>query len=147
MVNQKYVIVQTYLKDASFENPLFLDLAQKTSAGEKPEVKFNLEVHARAGNDRHFEVTISITLGVVSQEKEYVKCDLKFAALVKVDNEEGEERILFVDVPHQVYPDLRPFVAQIFQMGGVNTSFKLPIIDFEKIFEDRKKNEQEQKAN
>lgn len=137
METKKFAILQTYFKDVSYESPYFLDLVNKTQSGKKPEVKFHLELQAFKGENNHFEVVMTVNINIDIQEKTYIKVELKYASLVQVFGEEVDEQAVFVEAPAQVYPELRPFVTHLLQMGGATTGFRLPVIDFAQLYKDR----------
>ncbi|MCY4413773.1 MAG: protein-export chaperone SecB [Alphaproteobacteria bacterium] len=131
-----YTIAQTFVKDVSFENPLYVDLLVQAQK-HKPEVNFNLEIKIHQAGEDRFEVAIIVKVNVTFDKKSYVRSEITYAALVMLADTDKQEHILFVDVPHQIYPDLRPLVSQLFLAAGAASSFKLPIVDFASLYERR----------
>lgn len=132
----KFSIVQTYVKDVSFENPFFLDLMHK-SQEEKPDIKFNLEIKINQGDEKRFEVLLVVKIDVVLSERAYIQSEIVFAALTEIVDLEQKETILFVDVPHQIYPEMRPIFAQLFSAAGSSMPLKLPMVDFQSLYQRR----------
>lgn len=139
----KYTIAQTYVKDVSFENPFFLDMMNKVQE-EKPDIKFNLEVKVNQGDAVRFEVVIIVKLDVIIAEKAYIQSEIVYAALVQLAEGVDQQEVLFVDIPHQIYPEIRPLVSQLFQLASAMSAFKLPIVDFKSLYERRLKERAEE---
>ena len=132
----KYAIAQTYVKDVSFENPFFIDLMNKTQES-KPDIRFNLEVKINQGDEEHYEVVLIVKVDVVVNEKAYIQSEVTFAALAKVAEGVEKTEVLFVDIPHQIYPEVRPIMTHLFSMASALSAFKLPIVDFRSLYEKR----------
>ena len=129
----KFMIAQAYVKDVSFENPFFLEMMKKSQES-KPDIKFNLEVKVNQGDDAHFEVVLIVKLEVIIAEKSYIQSEIVYGALAQLSEGVNQQEVLFVDVPHQIYPEIRPLVSQLFQLASVLSAFKLPIVDFRSLY-------------
>ena len=132
----KYTIAQTFVKDVSFENPFFLDMMNKVQE-EKPDIKFNLEVKVNQGDPVRFEVILIVKIDVIIAGKAYIQSEIVYAALVQLAEGVNQQELLFVDIPHQIYPEIRPLVSQLFQLASAMSAFKLPIVDFRSLYERR----------
>lgn len=106
-----------YVKDLSFENP---NAPQVYVEPGEPKVDFRLNVGNRKIDDEHWEVTLSVTATVTSQEKTVFITEVEHAGLFQLKNIPSEhmERVVGVECPTLLFPFTRQIVAQATIDGG-----------------------------
>ncbi|NTU59522.1 MAG: protein-export chaperone SecB [Deltaproteobacteria bacterium] len=106
-----------YVKDLSFENP---SAPQVYAEPGEPKVDFRLNVSNRTVDDEHWEVAISVTANVTSQEKTVFIVEVEHAGLFQLRNIPAEhmDRVLGVECPALLFPFTRQIVAQATIDGG-----------------------------
>ena len=144
----KFVIAHAYVKDVSFENPYFLDLMNQSKEG-KPDIRFNFEIKINQGDEQHFEVVLIVKLDLLINDKSYIKTEVVYGALAQVEDGPHKEEALFVDIPHQIYPEVRPVITHLFAQASALPAFKIPIVDFRALYQKRlaEREEEQKKQN
>ena len=106
-----------YTKDLSFENPNAP--AVYIQAGE-PKVDFRLSLGNRKIDDENWEVSLSVTATVTSQEKTVFIAEIEHAGLFHLKNIPAEhlDRVLAVECATLLFPFTRQIVAQTTIDGG-----------------------------
>ena len=127
-----YKIVTKYIKDISFKIP-------------KAKTYYLLEK-----NINNYRVKIDIkskkinesVLEIGGKEADDFKISLVFSSLINFEGKIDEsklEKIILIEIPTSIYPDLKKITSFLFQNSGFKT-FDLPEMDFNKLYEDKKKN-------
>lgn len=106
-----------YTKDLSFENP---NAPEVFIQPQEPKVDFRLSLGNRKIDDEHWEVALSVTATVTSQEKTVFITEIEHAGLFQLKNIPAEhlERVLAVECPTLLFPFTRQIVAQATIDGG-----------------------------
>jgi preprotein translocase subunit SecB len=118
--NSPIVIHAQYTKDFSFENP---HAPQSFRGQGNPEMDMNIELEVQKiedpENDNLFEVTLKVDASAKRTEQTLFLVELSYSALVTLNVEEKMRHpMLFVEVPHTIFPYARQIIADATQSGG-----------------------------
>ena len=145
------VIHAQYMKDLSFENPH----APKTfrGQGENPDMDMNIEINVQKIDDENkkdlYEVSLIISASAKRTDQTLFIVELTYAALVSLNIEEKHHHpLLFVEVPHTIFPYARQIIADSTQSGGYIPLLLNPV-DFKSMYMQRfaNKNDQDKTIN
>ena len=133
-----YKIVSKYIKDLSFQIPgaksyillekniknyrVKVDVTSKKLRENIIEIDTNLYFEPKDKNKDNFKISILLS-SIVNYEK-------------KIEDKELE-KIVLIEVPTAVYPDIKKIVSLLFEKSGFK-KFNLPEIDFQKLYETKK---------
>lgn len=134
--NSPIIIHAQYTKDLSFENPH----APQSFRGQggNPEMDMNIEIEVQKiedeENDHLFEVTLKVDASAKRGEQTLFLIELSYAALVTLNVEEKlQHPMLFVEVPHTIFPYARQIIADSTQSGGYIPLLLNPV-DFKSMY-------------
>ena len=130
-----------YLKDLSFENPNPLDAF--TKAGEKPDIKVNVNTAARKLPDNAFEVILDIKTEAKKKDKISFIAEVSYAGIFTLNKvpQEHEKPLLLIEAPRMLFPFARNVLAETTRDGGYPPLMLNPI-DFAALYQ---KNEEKEK--
>ena len=130
-----------YIKDLSFENP-FAPEVFITPQKSEPKVELNLNLNNKKIDEDHWEVTLHITVKVVSKDddKAMFILEVEHAAVFLMKNIPTEhlDMVLKVDCPTLLFPFTRQIVSQVSIDGGFSP-FLMEPINFMALFQNAKK--------
>lgn len=135
-------VLAQYVKDFSFENPT-PTLSLRPSP-DKPEIDVNIALDAGKIEGQEdpdlYEVALTLKIRSNRAGKTLFILELTQAALVSLSGapESGIRRILYVDVPHLLFPFARQKVADTVQSGGFPPLLLNPV-DFSAMYHDAAK--------
>lgn len=134
--NTPVVIHAQYLKDLSFENPNAPTTFQ--GQGSNPEMDMNIEIDVNKledeNNNELYEVALTINASAKRQDQTLFLVELNYAALVSLNVEEKHHHpLLFVEVPHTIFPYARQIIADSTQSGGYIPLLLNPV-DFKSMY-------------
>jgi preprotein translocase subunit SecB len=129
------VIHAQYTKDLSFENP---HAPQSFRGQGNPEMDMGIELEVQKiedpENNRLFEVTIKVNAEAKRTDQTLFLVELSYAALVTINVEEKlQHPLLFVEVPHTIFPYARQIIADSTQSGGYIPLLLNPV-DFKSMY-------------
>lgn len=145
--NSPIVIHAQYTKDLSFENP---HAPQSFRGQGNPEMDMNIELEVQKiedpENNSLFEVTIKVNAEAKRGDQALFIVELSYAALVTVNAEEKHQHaLLFVEVPHTIFPYARQIIADSTQSGGYIPLLLNPV-DFKSMYMQRFANQKSDEA-
>ncbi len=86
------------------------------------------------------EIDTNLYFEPKDKDKDNFKISILFSSLInyekKIDGKELE-KIVLIEVPTAVYPDIKKIVSLLFEKSGFK-EFNLPEIDFQKLYEIKK---------
>jgi len=137
-----YKIVSKYIKDISFEIPsaeifTFLDkeISQYT-------VKCDIKSNRFKKNIIEVSTILKLIPGVNLKRK--ILAEINMSALVQLEGDlndkEGLEKIILVDVPSDIYPFLYETFIFLFSKSGIENINIEKNVDFKKLYQENKKN-------
>ena len=133
-----YKIVSKYIKDLSFQIPgaksyillekniknyrVKVDVTSKKLRENIIEIDTNLYFEPKDKNKDNFKISILLS-SIVNYEK-------------KIEDKELE-KIVLIEVPTAVYPDIKKIISLLFENSGFK-EFNLPEMNFQKLYETKK---------
>ena len=135
-----YKIVSKYIKDLSFKIPG----AKSHFLLEKNIRNYRVKIDVTSKKLKESIIEIDTNLYFEPKDKDKDKDNFKisilFSSLInyekKIDGKELE-KIVLIEVPTAVYPDIKKIVSLLFEKSGFK-EFNLPEIDFQKLYETKK---------
>ena len=135
-----YKIVAQYYKDISFEIP-----DAKTALLLEKDIKnyrFVCAINSEKVKENIIEVSVNLKLSPVDKNAEkiiYVSVNL--ASLITIEAKvakEELEKIILIEIPTRIYPNLRSMVVLLFEKSGYKKINIHEKIDFLKLYEQKK---------
>ena len=136
-----YKIISKYIKDISFEIPntqAFVMLEKEIS-----NYALNFDIKSNSYKKNICEVNTLLKITPNQDVKHKILAEITCAALVSVeknfDNKKELEKIILIKVPTEVYPTLYQTFVYLFQQAGIKNIQIDQKVDFEKLYNERKK--------
>ena len=134
-----YKIIGKYIKELKFNipNPKTFFLLTKDIEN----YKINVDINSTQVKQNIIEVLTSLKLS--SDRNDFEKIDTKiiFSVIVELNNsklaKEEIEKIVLIDVPSEVYPELRRIFVFLFENSGFKDVKINETVDFEKLYKMR----------
>ena len=135
-----YKIVAQYYKDISFEIP-----DAKTALLLEKDIKnyrFVCDINSEKVKENIIEVSVNLKLSPIDKSAEktiYVSVNL--ASLITIEAKvakEELEKIILIEIPTRIYPNLRSMVVILFEKSGYKKINIHEKIDFLKLYEQKK---------
>ena len=138
-----YKIVTKYIKDVSFE----ISDARTYFLLEKNIKNFNLVCNINSKNLKENIIQVDVNFRLASKDENLAKnfhVSVEHTSIIQMDQKIGKEeleKIILIEVPSEVYPDITNILVFLFQKSGFNKVNFDEKIDFRKLYENRKKNQ------
>jgi len=135
-----YKIISKFIKDVSFEIPN----AQSFVMLEK-EIKnysLNFDIKSTPYKDNILEVNTTLKMIPNQDVKHKILGEITGACLVSIDKDIDKsnlEKIVLIKVPQEVYPTLYETFVFLFKQAGIKSIQINKEVDFQKLFDARKK--------
>ena len=135
-----YKIVAQYYKDISFEIPdaktaLLLDKDIRN-------YRFVCDINSEKVKENIIEVCVNLKLSPIKKsENRIIYVSVNLASLIQIEEKiakEELEKIILIEVPTEIYPNLRNMVVLLFEKSGYKKISINEKIDFLKLYEDKK---------
>jgi len=136
-----YKIISKYIKDISFEIPN----AQSFVMLEKEIQNYSLNFDIKSKPFKNNIIEVNTTLKMVPSQdvKNKILGEITGASLVSIDQDFKDkneiERIILIKVPQEMYPILYETFVFLFKQSGIKNIQINKEVDFQKLFESRKK--------
>tara|TARA_B100001123_G_C15140209_1_gene959192 strand:+ start:489 stop:905 length:417 start_codon:yes stop_codon:yes gene_type:complete len=136
-----YKIISKFIKDISFEIPN----AQAFVMLEKEISNYNLNFDIRSNPFKDNIIEVNTILRIVPNEnvKHKILSEINFSALVSIDqnikDKKELEKIILIKIPTEVYPSLYETFVYLFSQAGIKNIEIHKEVDFEKLYNERKK--------
>ena len=135
-----YKIIGKYIKELKFNipNPKTFFLLTKDIEN----YKINVDINSTQVKQNIIEVLTSLKLS--SDRNDFEKIDTKiiFSVIVELNNsklaKEEIEKIVLIDVPSEVYPELRRIFVFLFENSGFKNVKISETVDFEKLYKTKR---------
>ena len=133
-------IIGKYIKELKFNipNPKTFFLLAKDIAN----YKINIDIKSVQVKQNIIEVLTSLKLSTVKDDVDKIDTKIIFSTIVQFNNEnlakEEMEKIILVDVPLKIYPELRQIFVFLFENSGFKDIKINKTVDFEKLYKMRK---------
>ena len=136
-----YKIISKYIKDISFEIPntqAFVMLEKEIS-----NYGLNFDIKSNSHKKNICEVNTLLRITPNQDVKHKILAEITCAALVSIeknfDNKKELAKIVLIKVPTEVYPTLYQTFVFLFQQAGIKNIQIDKKVDFEKLYNERKK--------
>jgi preprotein translocase subunit SecB len=133
-----YKIVSKYIKDLSFKIPGAKShfLLEKNIKN----YRIKIDVTSKKLKENIIEIDTNLYFEPKDKDKDDFKISILFSSLInyekKIDDKELE-KIVLIEVPTAVYPDIKKIVSLLFDNSGFK-EFNLPEMNFQKLYEAKK---------
>ena len=135
-----YKITGKYIKELNFNipNPKTFFLLSKDIAN----YKINIDIKSSQAKQNIIEVLTSLNLSPTRDDFETINTKIIFSTIVELENKqlskEEMEKIILIEVPSKIYPELRKIFIFLFENSGFKDVKISKIVDFEKLYKMRK---------
>ena len=132
-------IIGKYIKELKFNipNPKTFFLLSKDIAN----YKINIDIKSVQVKQNIIEVLTSLQLSPIKNDFEKIETKIIFSSIVEFKNEslakEKMEKIILIDIPSQIYPQLRQIFIFLFENSGYKDIKISENVDFEKLYKMR----------
>tara|TARA_Y200000002_G_C22647241_1_gene649653 strand:+ start:316 stop:735 length:420 start_codon:yes stop_codon:yes gene_type:complete len=131
-----YKIIGKYIKKLNFEipNPKTFFLLSKNISN----YKINIDIKSSQIKEKIIE--IQITLGLIPNEGNFDKISIKivYSSLIEIEKNNNKkeeiEKIILIDVPTKVYPEIRRIFIFMFENSGFKDIKISENVDFQKLY-------------
>ena len=133
-----YKIVSKYIKDLSFKIPGAKSyfLLEKNIKN----YRVKIDVASKKLKENIIEIDTNLYFEPKDRDRDNFKISILFSSLInyekKIDGKELE-KIVLIEVPTTVYPDIKKIVSSLFEKSGFK-EFDLPEMNFQKLYETKK---------
>ena len=135
-----YKIIGKYIKELNFNipNPKTFFLLSKDIAN----YKINIDIKSSKTKQNIIEVLTSLGLSPTKGDFETIKTKIVFSTIVELENNklsiEEMEKIILIEVPSKIYPELRKIFVFLFEKSGFKDIKISETVDFETLYRNRK---------
>ena len=135
-----YKIIGRYIRELKFNipNPKTFFLLSKDISN----YKINIDIKSSQVKQNIIEVISTLALNPVKEDFEKIDTKIVYSTIVELDNEKTKkeeiEKIILIDVPSKIYPELRQIFVFLFENSGFKDVQINEIVDFEKLYKLRK---------
>ena len=135
-----YKIIGKYIKDLNFDIPnskTFFLLSKDIS-----NYKINIDIKSSQSKQNIIEVLISLSLIPVKDDFEKIATRIVYASIIELEKDkltkEELEKIILIEVPSRIYPELRKIFIFLFENSGFKDVKINETVDFEKLYKMKK---------
>ena len=135
-----YKIIGKYIKrlDFTIPNPKTFFLLAKDITN----YKINIDIKSNQIKEKIIEVETSLNLFPPSNESEKIKTNITYSTIIELLNEKNNkqeiEKIILIEVPTKIYPELRKIFVFVFENSGFKEVKISENVDFKKLYNLRK---------
>jgi preprotein translocase subunit SecB len=135
-----YKIIGKYIKELNFNIPspeTFFLLSKNIS-----NYKINIDIKSAQVKKNIIEIFITLTLNSVKDDIENIDTKIVYSSIIELENnkinKEDMEKIILVNVPTEIYPELRQTFIFLFEKSGFKDVKINEIVDFNKLYKLKK---------
>ena len=135
-----YKIIGKYIKELTFNipNPKTFFLLSKNISN----YKIKIDIKSIQVKENIIEVLTSLNLSPVNNNFEKINTKIIFAAIIELNKDkiskEEMEKIILIDVPSKIYPELRQIFVFLFENSGFKDVKINESVNFEKLYKMKK---------
>ena len=133
-------IIGKYIKELKFNIPntkTFFLLSKNIT-----NYKINIDIKSSQIRQNILEVFTTLNLSPVKNDFEKIDTKIIFSTIIELNNEKLEkkdiEKIILIDVPSKIYPELRRIFVSLFEGSGFKDIKINETVDFEKLYKMKK---------
>jgi preprotein translocase subunit SecB len=133
-----YKIVSKYIKDLSFKIPGAKSyfLLEKNIRN----YRVKIDITSKKLKEGIMEIDTNLYFEPKDKDKDNFKISILFSSLINYEkkiNGKELEKIVLIEVPTAVYPDVKKIISLLFENSGFK-EFNLPEMNFQKLYEAKK---------
>ena len=134
-----YKIISKFIKDISFEIP---DVETFVTI-EKEITKYNLtfDIKSKPFKEKIVEVNTVLKILPTAEIKKKMLAEINLTSLVSIEknitDKKELEKIVLVDVPKEIYPELYEIFVYLFSKAGVKNITIAKEVDFQKMYNEK----------
>ena len=135
-----YKIIGKYIKELNFDIPnskIFFLLSKDIS-----NYKINIDIKSSQSKQNIIEVSTSLSLVPIKDDFEKIATKIVYASIIELEKDkltkEKIEKIILVEVPSRIYPELRKIFIFLFENSGFKDVKINESVDFEKLYKIKK---------
>ena len=131
-----YKIIGKYIKELNFSipNPKAFFLLSKDISN----YKINIDIKSDQVKEKIIEVQTSISLLAVKESIEKINTKIVYATIIEltgeINDKEEIEKIILINVPTEIYPELRNIFVFVFENSGFKEVEISKNVDFQKLY-------------
>ena len=135
-----YKIIGKYIKDLDFKipNPKIFSLLSKNIS----DYKINIDIRSNQIKERVIQVETTLNLTPIRNDIEKISTKIIYATIIELNDgikDKNEiEKIILINVPSEIYPELRKIFIFIFESSGFKDIKISNNVDFQKPYNLRK---------
>tara|TARA_B110000444_G_C18741370_1_gene548180 strand:+ start:69 stop:488 length:420 start_codon:yes stop_codon:yes gene_type:complete len=135
-----YKIIGKYIKELNFNipNPKTFFLLSKDIVN----YKINIDIKSTQVKQNIIEILTTLALNPIKENFEKIDTRIVFSTIVELENgkikKEEAEKIILIEVPSKIYPELRQIFVFLFENSGFRDVKINETIDFEKLYKLKK---------
>ena len=135
-----YKIIGKYIKELNFNipNPKTFFLLSKDIAN----YKINIDIKSSQAKQNIIEVLTSLGISPTRDDFETINAKIVFSTIIELEgkklSKEEMEKIILIEVPGKIYPELRKIFIFLFENSGFKDVKISETVDFEKLYKMRK---------
>ncbi len=135
-----YKIIGKYIKNLDFKipSPKIFSLLSKNISN----YKINIDIKSSQLKERIVEVEITLSLTPIKDEIEKIITKIIYSTIVELSedlqNKKEIEKIILIDVPTEVYSEIRKIFIFVFESSGFKDLKISNNVDFKKLYNLRK---------
>ena len=135
-----YKIISKFIKEIDFKIPdakTFFSLGKKIS-----DYNVKIDIKSLQIKETIIEINTSLSLIPIKASEEKINTKIVYAAVVEFENnlpdKNNLEKIVLIEVPNELYTDLRKIFVTIFESSGFKDIKIGEKVDFQKLYDQRK---------
>ena len=131
-----YKIVAKYIKDLNFviDDPKNFFLLTKNISN----YKIKIDIKSKILKEKTIEVDTTLSLNSTKSDFDKIDVKIVYSAIVELGinlcDKKELERIILVNVPTEIYPNIREIFILLFEKSGFKDVKIEKIVDFEKLY-------------
>ena len=131
-----YKIIGKYIKELDFKipNPKIFSLLSKSISN----YKINIDIKSNQLKERIIEIEISLNLTPIKDDLEKINTKIIYSTLIEINDNISDkkeiEKIILIDVPSKVYPELRKIFIFVFENSGFKDIKISNNVDFQNLY-------------
>ena len=135
-----YKIIGKYIKELNFNipNPKTFFLLSKNIAN----YKINIDIKSSQTKQNIIEVLTSLNLTPAKDDFESINTKIIYSTIVELEgkqlSKEEMEKIILIEVPSKIYPELRKIFIFLFENSGFKDVKIAENVDFKNLYKMRK---------
>ena len=138
-----YKIISKFIKDISFEIPNIQAFVMLEK--EIPNYALNFDIKSNTYKDNIIEVNTMLKISPNQDVKHKILTEITGTALVSIEknfeDKKELEKIILIKIPTEVYPTLYETFIYLFKQAGIKDINIEKNINFEKMYNERKKSQ------